>query len=120
MAVASCASSGQTHPDGRNGFRAIAGVEHCVLLIDDAAFVRRHVATIEARGNLLIERCEGQQVAGKIFDRKLIIGHVLVERFDHPVTVSPHFTIVIEVNSVSVRVASIVQPIASAVFAPSW
>ena len=66
----------------------------------------------------MIERRVGQQVAGKIFDRKLIVGHVLIERLDHPVTVRPHFTIVIEVNSVSVRVASIVQPIAPSMFAP--
>ena len=118
MAVASRTASRESHPDGRNRFYSITRVENRVFLVDDSAFVGRHVAAIETGRDFLIERGIGKKIARQIFNRELIIRHVLAEGLDDPVTVSPHLTIVIEVNAVRVGVARIVQPITPTMLAP--
>ena len=73
--VANRAAGRQAEPDFATRFRAIAGVEHEIFFGDRTTFVGGDVAAIEARGDLLIERAFGQQIAGELLDRELIERH---------------------------------------------
>ena len=64
-----------------------------------------------------ISRSFGLSVARELFNRELVEGLVDVESIDHPVTIGPHLTIVVEMHAVSVAVASsTTQPAAIAAF----
>ena len=118
MVVADGAAGGHAEKDLAEGFRAVAGVEDFVFLVDDAAFVGRDIAAVEAGGDFLFERGAGQQIAGELLDRELVEGHVLVEGFDDPIAIGPDFAEVVEVDAVGVGVAGDVEPVAAAVLAP--
>ena len=105
-------------PDLRRRLGAIAGVEHEVFFVDHAPFVGGDVAAIEARGDVLIERAIGQQVAGELLDRELVERHVAVEGVDDPIAIGPDLAIVVEVDAVRVGVAGRVEPVAAAMLAP--
>ena len=54
MIVADRAAGRQAKPDLRGGFRAVAGVEHQIFVVNGTAFARSDVAAVEAAGNLLL------------------------------------------------------------------
>ena len=126
MVVADGAAGRQAEPDGRRRLRAIPRVEHDVFLVDDAALVSCHVASVEAAGNSVVEDLIGRgvgavvahEVAGQLQDRELVERHVAVEGVDHPLPVGPHLAVVVEVDAVGVGVAGVVEPVAAAVLAP--
>ena len=125
VVVADSAAGRQPHPDGTGRLGAVAGVEHVVLLRNRAALVGRHVAAVEATGDLIVEEFGRRrvgavldQVAGELQDRERIEGEVAVEGVDHPLPVGPHLAIVVEVDPVRVGVAGVVEPVTAAVLAP--
>ena len=72
---------------------------------------------IETRGDLLLERCPGKQIACKLFNRELVESHVGVVRINHPITPPPHVTGAIILIAVGVRVTCCIQPCERHVFA---
>jgi hypothetical protein len=69
-------------------------------------------------GDQLIHRPVRDQIAGNLLDDEPVIRKVAVECIDDPVPVRPHLAVVVEMNSVSVRVARGVEPVAAAMLAP--
>ena len=72
-----------------------------------------------------LQRLAGEQVAGQLFGRETIEGHVLVESPDHPFAEGPNLAIVVEVNSVcqisrSLRNARRKSMRTAPVLFPSW
>ena len=84
----------------------------------DAALLVEHGVTMEACGNELIGGGVGQHVAGKLFDRKLTEGHILIERVDHPIAVFPHRPAIVFFIAVRVGVAREIKPRARAQRSP--
>ena len=80
-------------------------------------FVRRDIAAIEARGDFLIHRAIGQQIAGELLDRELIERLVAIEGRDHPIAKRPNFAIIVEMNAVGIGVARGIEPIAGPMLA---
>ena len=126
MVVADGAARREPHPDRGGRLRAIPRGEHEVFLGDDAPFVRRHVAAVEAAGDLRVENGVDvatrqflrDEISGELQDREPVERHVLVEGADYPLPVGPHLAEVVEVDAVGVAVAGIVEPVAAAVLAP--
>ena len=52
----------------------------------------------------------GKSTVGKLLGEKLIVGHVLAERADHPVAPRPHGAGVIELVAIAIGVACVIQP----------
>ena len=118
MVVTDCTTRRHPQPDLSECFRPVASIEHVVFFWDRAPFAGGDVAPVEARLNLLIERPVWQQVTRQLFDRELIERDVPIERGNHAFAIRPHFTEVVEMDPVSIRITGRVEPIPSAVFAP--
>ncbi len=108
--MAARAAHGEPHERVRGGFDPIDDVFDLVFVGDRAALEVDHVIAIEARRDLLIARGIGQQVAGKLLDRELVVRHVLIEGVDHPVAPRPHPAQAVDVIAVRVGVAGRVEP----------
>jgi len=74
--VADGAAGGQPHPGLGRGTCAIDGVAEVPLRLDRAPLAGRHIAAVEARGDPLIDRRVGDQVASELVDREAIKGNV--------------------------------------------
>ena len=120
VVVAHGAAGGQAHPHRHGGFRAVHGIAKDELLIDAATLAGRHVAAVEAGGDLLVHRGIGQQVSRQLPDGELVIGQVLIEGAHHPVAVGPHAALVVQVQAVGVGVAGCIQPVAAHVLAVAF
>ena len=118
MVVADRAAGSQAEPDLRCGFGPVAVIEHEVLFRDRPSLVRRDVATVEAGGDLLVERAIREQISRELFDGKLVKRHVAVEGVNQPFAVRPVLAEVIEVDAVGVGIAGGVEPVAAPVLAP--
>ena len=124
--MADSATGCESHENLRCGFSAIPCIEDDVFLVDDAAFIGRHIAAIESGGNLVIEnliRCRirsmiSEKVSCKLQDCELIKRHIAVKCIDHPLSIGPHFTIVVKVNAVGVSISGVIKPMAAAMFTP--
>src|SRR4029079_16881343 len=68
----------QAEPDGTCGANAIDGGGEAELLDVDAALFVDHRVAMEPGGDALGSRRTRQQVAGDLFDRELVEGHVAV------------------------------------------
>ena len=112
------AASGQPHEHLTRCFCAITCVEHQILFRNSSAFVGCDIAAIKSGGNALLEGRVGQKVTCQLFDGELVKRHIPVERADHPVSVRPHFPVVIEMNAMRIGITSHVEPIAATVLAP--
>ena len=107
----------QSHPGGHRRVDSIDDVLHSELFVDDSCFVVGHMVAIEPSGNFLIDAGMGKQIAGKLFDRKLIKRHIRIESFDDPVSPQPHRSRFVAEVTVRVGVASKIQPFDRHVFA---
>ena len=117
MIVTNCTSQRHAHEDRGHGFRAIDGVPNQHLFVDRTAFTGRYIAAIEARGNFLVDRGFRQQIAGKLFDRKLIEWFVGVECIDDPFAIFPKGSLIVQMQTVRIAVTHQVQPVAGHLFA---
>ena len=118
MIVTLTAIRRQPKIDPAERLHSIGCIDGKILGFDRAAFVGRHVAALKTSGDLLFQRRVVQQIAGKLFDGELIKRLVTIERANDPVTVRPHFSIVVEVHAVCVCVPSCIQPIPTAMLTP--
>ena len=111
------AAYGQAHECRADGLRAIFGIDFGVLVFDDARLVGAHAAADEARGNALVERRAGQQIARELFGGEAVIRNVAVVSLDHPVAIRPDLPIIIDVDTMRVAVPRHVQPVTRALLA---
>ena len=110
VVVASRARDRQAHEHRGGRVHAIDDVFDRVLFGNDAAFRVAAVITIEPGGDLLVQRSVGQQVAGQLLDRELVVGHVAIERVDHPVAPPPHEPLAVGLIAVAVGIARSIEP----------
>ena len=120
MVVALRAAERQAHPDGAGGLHAIHHVLHPRLFGDASALAIDHVVAVEAAREFLLGRGIWQKITRELPDRELIVRHVVVDRFHHPVTPGPHGAFGIALVAVAVGIARCVQPVPSPAFAEVW
>ena len=95
MIVALRAPDGQPHPDSRSCIGSVDGVLNVVLFVNRAPFACGDVAPIEPSGDELIKRRFRQEIPRQLLNRELVKRHIFIERLNHPISVGPHFTVVI-------------------------
>ncbi len=76
--------------------------------------------TIEGRRQNLVPTCIGQQVTSNLPCYKLVIRQIFVERANNPIPPWPHRSIPVVLISISVCIASDVQPIRRPLFTKRW
>ena len=118
MVMTHSTASGQAHEHLAGCFCAITCVQDQILFRNSSAFVGCDIAAIKSSGNALLEGRVGQKVACQLFDSELVKRHIFVERADHPVSVRPHFPVVIEMNAMRIGITSHVEPITATMLAP--
>ena len=118
--VAARAAHRQSHERARRRLHPVDDVLDLVFVGDRAAFEVDHVIAVEARGHLLFARGVRQEVARKLLDRELVVGHVAVERGDDPVAPRPHPAQAVDVIAVRVGIPCRVQPRHRHAFAIAW
>ena len=75
------------------------------------------VISIETCRHPLLQRSIGKQVAGNLFDSKLIEWHVIVQRINNPITPTPHRPFEIVLISICVREPCRIKPTGREMFA---
>ena len=95
---------------------SIRDILHAKLFNRDAPFFFVGMQTIKRRGQNLVARRIGQQIPGQLFNHELVIGFVISERRDHPITVRPNVPRVIALIAVRIRIPCDVQPLAGQTF----
>ena len=68
------------------------------------------MASVEAGGDALFKRRFRQQIPGELLNRKPIERHIGVEGIDYPVSIGPHFAVVIQMQSVRIAIARRIEP----------
>ncbi len=112
VAMALRAAERQPEPCRPGGGHPVGhGMKAKLERIDTAFFVEHRIA-MKAGGDKLVERGFGQHVAGELFDRELVEGHVGIEGLNHPVAVGPHAAIAILLVTVGIGVAGQIEPLA--------
>ena len=106
MIVTRCTSGGQSKPDGRNGLHPILRIDGIVFLSNRATLTTGREAAGKPSRHVLVERPVRQHVAGDLLGGELIPRHVRLKSSDHPVTVGPDSSIIVDVDPVGVGVAS--------------
>jgi hypothetical protein len=90
VVVALGARDGEAEKGGAVGVDTVEhGLDAELLGVDATLLVDLGVA-IEAGGDALGDRCVGEEVAGELFDRELIVGQVAIEGGDDPVAIFPN------------------------------
>ncbi len=116
--VADRASHREPQPNLSGRFDSVPGVENTVLLIDNASLVGRDVTAVETRRDSLVQIGVWEQVPRELFNSELVKWEIPVEGVDDPFTIRPHFSKVIEMDPVGIGVASVIEPITSAMLPP--
>ena len=112
VVVAAGASHRQAEEDGGRGLDAVDGVLDPPFLLDRPGLGDGAVVAVEAGGDLLGQGGVGEPVAGDLFDREAVEGHVAVERRHDPVAPGPHGPGEVVLIAVGVGVAGAVEPVA--------
>ena len=99
------------------GVDAVENAFEAELLDDDGAFFVDHAVAHESAGDELVLGAVGDEIAGELFDQKLVIGHVGVERIDDPVAIDPLFARLVLFETIGVSVARDIEPLAGPFFA---
>ena len=103
---------------GGERLRSIGDVLDAKLLRHAAPFDLLRMQTIEGRRqNLITRRTRATDRRPAASVMKFVIGHVLVERSDHPVTPRPDESIAIDLVAVRVAVARHIEPVGRHAFA---
>ena len=90
---------------------AVEHLDHPEFLRDDRPLLVERAIPQEARGDDLLLRRIRQQVAGDLLDHKLVVGHVAIDRGNHPVAPDPHLATKILFVAVGVGIAGEVEPV---------
>ena len=112
MRVALRAVHGQAHPGGAGGADAVDHGVVAVFVRVGAAFLVEHRVTMEARGDKVVGRSTGKEVAGELLDAELIVREIGVEGFHDPVAVGPDLARAVFLKAVGVGIAGEVEPAA--------
>src|SRR5205807_10144992 len=80
-----------------------------------AADTQAHITAANQR----VEILHRHQVTSDLLNRKLIKGLIAVERADHIITVGPDVAIIVEMETITIGVARVVEPVACALFPES-
>ena len=110
MRVALRALQGEPERGLADAVEAIDDALDPKLLGDDGAFLVDHAVAQETGGHDLSGRGVGEEIAGDLFDQKLIVGLVAVERVDHPIAPRPLRPRQILLEAVAVGIARHVEP----------
>lgn len=107
MRVAFGTSDCQRHPDQTGGIEAIFDLFVAKLIRLDAAFRIDQRIAMESGGDTLSLNLSRilEQIAGELFDRKLIKRQIAVERLNHPVPIRPDGSFIV-VLSVAIGIAA--------------
>ena len=108
--MAATAIQSQSEPCQPCRFDSIKDRFHEPFLFNPTAFSIQSMIAIEPRRDNLILSRIGQHVTGQLLNGKLIKRHVGIVSLDHPVAPRPHFATAVDLKSIAVGVASIVQP----------
>ena len=119
MIVADCATHSKSHECGAECFRALTCDVDAQLLGNCATFVAADTQSHITAADQGIDSFHWHQVASDLLDGKLIEGLVAVERADHIIAVRPDVTAVVEMQTVSIGVPGVVEPVACALFPES-
>ena len=101
----------QAEHRGAEGVDAVEDVLGAELLLDAAAFVGLAVQAVERRGDALVARRVGQEIARELPEEELVVGQVLVEGADDPVAIRRHVAIEVGLVAVGVGVAGKIEPV---------
>ena len=101
----------QAQPHGADRGHAIRDVFVEILVGVRAAFVVGHVVANKTGRDALRLRRLGQEIAGELFHRELVVRLVVVESLDDPIAPEPHEADAIEVITAGVGVAREIQPV---------
>ena len=119
MIVAAGTSNGQAEKHSACRLSAIEGVPCSVLILQRASFIGSWVKPNIAACNQLINSWLLQHVAGKLPPCELIKREIIVEGTHHPIAIGPDRPLVVMVESLSVRVANRIEPVARLVLTKS-
>ena len=102
----------EPHPGGAGGADTVDhGVEAVFVRVGTAFFVEHRIA-VEARGDEIVGRSAGQEVAGELLDAELVVREISVEGFHDPVAIRPYRTGAVLFEAVSVGITGEVEPAA--------
>ena len=112
LVIVTCrATDGRPQPDRPDGGDPVLDLHHAKFLDVGPPFPVAQGLAKKPRGDLLLDRRLRQQVAGQLFDREPVEGHVAVESLDDPVPKSPrNRPQLIRQVTVTVGVVSHVEP----------
>ena len=111
MIVAHRATGRQRQPSRRHRAGPIDRVSVVVLRVDRSTFARRDIASVEPSGNELIERRFFEEITRELLDGKLIEGQIPIEALDDPIAISPHLSLVVQMQAVGIGIASDIEPV---------
>ncbi len=106
-------------PDLESGIGTVDHGGYPELFIVGAPFVVVHGVPVERGRDQLVYGRVGQQVARQLLDGELIVGHVLVERLDHPIAVRPHTAAQVFFIALGIGIACQIKPPARPFFTKS-
>ena len=79
----------EPHPGSAGGADTVDhGVEAVFVRVGPAFFVE-HRVTVKTRGDEVVGRSAGQEVAGELLDAELVVREIGVEGFHDPVAIGP-------------------------------
>ena len=111
--VATRALHGEAEKGGAKGVGAVGDVFDAVFFEHDSTFHHVTVKTVESGGQHFGRTSVGEQIPGNLQRHELVVGHVLVERRDDPVTPRPDKAFTVALVTVGVGVAGDVEPFSS-------
>src|SRR5690606_11553563 len=82
----------------------VYGVGYTVFFFDHATFFRDFMVPVECRSKQLFFCGVRKDIAGQLPGHKPIIGHILVERMDHPVTPGPLGAYIVILITIRIRI----------------
>ena len=111
------ATEGGAQPDGAEGVDAIDDLFVVVLGGIGAGLQVEGRVALEAGGDFLLEGGIGEEIAGELFEGKLVEREVGVEGLNHPVAVGPHGAEFVPLVAFGIGVAGGIEPWAGPAFA---
>ncbi len=113
--VAGGAARRQAKEGHAKELHAVARLVDVDFLGNRPAFVRRQVAPHHAGRHHFLDRTGRQEVTRQLLNHKAIEGLVAIERIHHVIAIGPDRSVVVEVDTVRVRIPDIIEPVTRAV-----
>ena len=100
----------EAQPGRAGGADAVDHGVEAIFVRVGASFLVEHRVAVEARGDEVVGRGAGEQVAGQLLDAELVVRQVGVEGLHDPVAVRPDGARTVFLEAVRVGVAGEVEP----------